>query len=344
MAHDHQQPARCGKHRSGVQRNRLGWNVDHFCDQNSNSFDRCGGGISFDLAEFFNDPDGTGSPGDDLEFYVYDDETTVEDDFYDDFITITPLGVLTYDPMSYMAQTTSNIPDWSLNGVVVYAQDDQESKAYSLKVNFWYGRFRSPLSEPTRATSPLTIRLNSKAKVFLVAWSSLDLLKEMQIELDSSSLRWLMEHAPDGRSTQRYRGLLRRHFRDGRSNLQVRRPDRERRVRLTVSSGDDGGSGMLGIILIVLAVLVLLGAGAFFFIEFEEVVDEDELTADDSAVEEDPYAWAKAKQTPAVPSRKRCAARLLRSRCSSSLSAPGWLWDQASNQWVPDPNYQQPPQ
>ena len=23
---------------------------------------------------------------------------------------------------------------------------------------------------------------------------------------------------------------------------------------------------------------------------------------------------------------------------------PGWLWDQASNQWVPDPNYQQPPQ
>ena len=41
---------------------------------------------------------------------------------------------------------------------------------------------------------------------------------------------------------------------------------------VTVSSGDhgDGGSGMLGIILIVLAVLVLLGAGAFFFIEFEE--------------------------------------------------------------------------
>ena len=93
------------------------WTI--FCDKNSNSFDRCGGGVSFDLAEFFEDPDGTGSPGDDLEFYVYDDDTTVEDDFYDDFITITPLGVLTYDPMSYMAQTTSSIPDWSLNSVVL---------------------------------------------------------------------------------------------------------------------------------------------------------------------------------------------------------------------------------
>ncbi|DAC20393.1 MAG TPA: hypothetical protein D7H91_05835, partial [Candidatus Poseidoniales archaeon] len=82
------------------------------------------------------DPDGTGVPGNDLEFYVFDDDETIEDDFYDDFITITPLGVLTYDPMSYMAQTTASIPDWSLNGVIVYAQDDQESKAFSLRMNF----------------------------------------------------------------------------------------------------------------------------------------------------------------------------------------------------------------
>ena len=143
------------------------------------SFDRCGGGISFDLAEFFNDPDGTGSPGDDLEFYVYDDETTVEDDFYDDFITITPLGVLTYDPMSYMAQTTSNIPDWSLNGVVVYARRPGIQGVLAEGELLGSSRLRSPWNVPTRATSPLTIRLNSKAKVCLVAWSSLDLPKAM---------------------------------------------------------------------------------------------------------------------------------------------------------------------
>ena len=37
------------------------WTI--FCDQNSNSFDKCGGGVSFDLSEFFVDPDGTGVSG-----------------------------------------------------------------------------------------------------------------------------------------------------------------------------------------------------------------------------------------------------------------------------------------
>ncbi|MDP6199854.1 MAG: hypothetical protein QF531_03705, partial [Candidatus Poseidonia sp.] len=118
---------------------------------------------------------------------------------------------------------------------------------------------------------------------------------------------------------------------------------------VTVSSGDDGGSGIVGIILIVLAVLVLLGAGAFFFIEFEEIPDEDELTSDDSAVEEDPYAWAKAKQTPAIPQQEAAAPApatpvAQEAAAPAASQHPGWLWDQASNQWVPDPNYQQPPQ
>ena len=115
---------------------------------------------------------------------------------------------------------------------------------------------------------------------------------------------------------------------------------------IVVSSGDDGGSGMLGIILIVLAVLVLLGAGAFFFIEFEDVIDEDELTGDDAPAEEDPYAWAKAKQTPSLPQQEAAAAApaVQEAAAPAASQHPGWLWDQASNQWVPDPNYQQPPQ
>ena len=119
---------------------------------------------------------------------------------------------------------------------------------------------------------------------------------------------------------------------------------------VTVSSGDDGGSGMVGIILIVLAVLVLLGAAAFFFIEFEEIDDEEDLTGDDSGPEEDPYAWAKAKQTPAIPEQQAAvpvqqAAPVAQEAAAPAASQhPGWLWDQASNQWVPDPNYQQPPQ
>jgi hypothetical protein len=98
---------------------------------------------------------------------------------------------------------------------------------------------------------------------------------------------------------------------------------------------------MLGIILVVIALLVLLGAGAFFFIEFEELPDEDDLTGDDSVEEEDPYAWAKAKQASAAPAE---AVKPAAQAAPAASQHPGWMWDQATNQWVPDPNYQQPPQ
>jgi hypothetical protein len=318
------------------------WTI--FCDANSNSFDRCGGGVTFDLAEFFSDPDGTGVAGNDLEFYVFDDDETIEDDFYDDFITITPLGVLTYDPMSYMAQTTASIPDWSLNSVIVYAQDDQESKAFSLRMNFLV----RAVSFTVERTDTGDITVNDPA--------------EFQGEGLPGSL--VIARFSDGNAKLNSTRVLS----DGSWNMQLNAGQlsgiegssdvifemdgqifkfagqtENAEFAIVVSSGDDGGSGVISIILIVLAVLVLLGAGAFFFIEFEEIPDEDELTGDDSPVEEDPYAWAKAKQTPAIPQEAAAVAPGVEAAAASSQH-PGWLWDQATNQWVPDPNYQQPPQ
>ena len=321
------------------------WTI--FCDENSNSFDRCGGGVSFDLAEFFSDPDGTGSPGNDLEFYVYDDEETIEDDFYDDFITITPMGVLTYDPMSYMAQTTSEIPEWSLNGVVLYAQDDQESKAYSLKVNFLV----RAVSFTVERTDTGDITVNDPANFqgeglpgSLVIARFADGNAKLNSTRVLSDGSWSMDltagqlSGVEGQSDVIFEM-------DGQIFKFAGQTDNAE-FAIVVSSGDDGGSGMLGIILIVLAVLVLLGAGAFFFIEFEDVIDEDELTGDDAPAEEDPYAWAKAKQTPSIPQQEAAApAPAVQEAAAPAASQhPGWLWDQASNQWVPDPNYHQPPQ
>ena len=120
---------------------------------------------------------------------------------------------------------------------------------------------------------------------------------------------------------------------------------------ITVASDSDDGSGILGIVLIVIAVLVLLGAGAFFFIEFEDIPDEDELTGGEAEVEEDPYAWAKAKQTPTLPEQAApvaaapvAAEPVQQAAAPATSQHPGWLWDQESNQWVPDPNYQPPQQ
>ena len=323
------------------------WTI--FCDQNSNSFDRCGGGVSFDLAEFFNDPDGSGSPGDDLEFYIFDNDETIEDDFYDDFITITPLGVLTYDPMSYMAQTTSSIPDWSLNGVVVYAQDDQESKAYSLKVNFLVRAVAFTVDRTD--TGDITVDDPAEFQGEGLP-GSLVIARFAEGNAKLNSTRVLSDGSWNMQLTAGQLSGI-----EGSSDVifemdgqifKFAGQTENAEFAVTVSSGDDGGSGMLGIILIVLAVLVLLGAGAFFFIEFEEVPDEDDLTSDDTAVEEDPYAWAKAKQTPAIPQQEAAApaqaAPVAQEAAPAASQHPGWLWDQASNQWVPDPNYQQPPQ
>ena len=322
------------------------WTI--FCDVNSNSFDRCGGGVTFDLAEFFSDPDGTGVPGNDLEFYVFDDDETIEDDYYDDFITITPLGVLTYDPMSYMAQTTASIPDWSLNGVIVYAQDDQESKAFSLRMNFLV----RAVSFTVERTDTGDITVDDPAEFqgeglpgSLVIARFADGNAKLNSTRVLSDGSWEMQLTAgqlsgiEGSSDVIFEM-------DGQIFKFAGQTDNAE-FAIVVSSGDDGGSGLITIVLIVLAVLVLLGAGAFFFIEFEEIPDEDELTGDDSEVEEDPYAWAKAKQTPAIPEQAAApaqAAPVAEAAAPAASQHPGWLWDQATNQWVPDPNYQQPPQ
>ena len=321
------------------------WTI--FCDENSNSFDRCGGGVSFDLAEFFSDPDGTGVPSNDLEFYVFDDDATIEDDFYDDFITITPLGVLTYDPMSYMAQTTSNIPDWSLNGVVVYAQDDQESKAYSLKVNFL-----------VRAVSFSVERVDSGAITVkdpatfqgegLPGSTVIVRFAEGNAKLNSTRVlsdgTWSMDLTASQLGIEGNSAVI---FEMDGQIYKFAGQTENGEFSISVAGDNAEGSGIFGIVLIVIAVLVLLGAGAFFFIEFEEVPDESELTGEDAAAEEDPYAWAKAKQAPAIP--EPAAAPMVEAAAPVAAAPvasqhPGWLWDEANNQWVPDPNYQQPPQ
>mgnify|MGYP003310277696 FL=1 len=99
------------------------------------------------------------------------------------------------------------------------------------------------------------------------------------------------------------------------------------------------------IALVVIAVLIAVGA---FFFTFEEFDEEEEGYDQSSQVQEDPYAWAKAKQVPAITTQPAAQAVAqpsvvqqtpVQETPQQSSQHPGWLWDAQTNQWVPDPNY-----
>ena len=66
--------------------------------------------------------------------------------------------------------------------------------------------------------------------------------------------------------------------------------------------------------------------------------------------EEDPYAWGR-KEVVELPAEQQQQPQQVAMQQPGQPEAPqasgqhpGWLWDQDSNQWVPDPNYQPPSQ
>ena len=98
----------------------------------------------------------------------------------------------------------------------------------------------------------------------------------------------------------------------------------------------------------VIAALVLLGAIGFFFIELEDIEDEAFETENQQVVEDDPYAWGR-KDVAEIPTAQQPQQVVQQPEvqpeaAQASAQHPGWMWDQESNQWVPDPNYQPPSQ
>tara|TARA_X000001036_G_scaffold169291_1_gene160226 strand:- start:38492 stop:42898 length:4407 start_codon:yes stop_codon:yes gene_type:complete len=321
--------------------NETGWvgSITIFCDIQSNSIDRCGGGASIDLTQFFSDPDGIGETADALEFFILDNEDTLEDDSYQTDIRITSSGIAIYDPMEGKAQTTSEISEWSLNGVMFYAEDVQESKVYAtVKVNFLVRGVafsaervdEGPITPSDPATfrgeglpgSTVNIRFaNGNAKL-----NSTRVLSDGTWEMDLTNSQLGIE------------GNEEVIFEMDGQVFKFAGQTEDGEFSIVVSSGIDEDSSLLTIILVVGAIVVLLGVGAFFFVEFEEIPDISEEEEALLEVAEDPYAWAKAKQTPTIPQQEAAPAEP-EQQVAETSTHPGWIWDQATNQWVPDPNY-----
>jgi hypothetical protein len=112
-------------------------------------------------------------------------------------------------------------------------------------------------------------------------------------------------------------------------------------VSIQVGDLNKGMATWMIVVGILIAVVILGAMFVFFFVEFEEFGEDDmDENQDITSGEDDPYAWAKQAQAevaaPVATPQPTPAPQPV-----ASSQYPGWMWDAASNEWVPDPNHPQ---
>jgi hypothetical protein len=334
--------------------NSTGWSstITLFCDSNPTKLDRCNGGISVDLMDYFSDPDGVeDGKTDGLNFDIYDDPTNLDDDFYGDYLTLSDKGVVSYDP-AFVTGLSNDVSEWSLVGLMFVARDAYDSVAYSYKVNVVVVEVSFSVvrdnSGPLGPDSPAYFSGQGLPNSLVEA--RFDSLKGVRINQTrvNADATWTMEI-----SSSQLSGM------EGTSNIIFEMDDQVYSVpgensnalfQLSVGDGSESNSNVWMIVGAVFGIIVLLGAGMFFFqVEYD---DMDELTemaqAEQEAASADPYAWAKARQEPVgipaaavatTPVAAQTVAAAVQPAAPQASQHPGWIWDSESNNWVPDPNY-----
>lgn len=259
------------------------------------------------------------------------------------YVIIDNEGVARYNPAT--SRTDEDITSWTLEDVRFVVRDTQDSVAYSEGVTFLvvaieFDAQRMNTGESVTSDNPAvfngtglpgsriearTIGSSSFVKSVIVGengiWSMELTLQDMNEA--SNQIKFEM---------------------DGQTFGGTNDPTS---FNVAVGEEDDGG-GLLLIIGLVIAALVLLGAIGFYFIEFEDIDEETFASENEPAFEEDPYAWGRkdAVELPVTQQPQQAVQQQVAQPETPQASGqhPGWLWDQESNQWVPDPNHQPPSQ
>ena len=304
------------------------WQRTHviFCEENSQAPDRCGDGASVELAGWFYDPE-----GEDLSIEVWDDPQTYDDDQCAEQIQIDVNGKATYNPVA-MSFYSPDMAEWSCSGMKFLAKDPHNSKAYSLEVDFVVNAVSFSVqrvgSGNIDVDGTVTFAGTGRPGVEVVARSGLNAMRLGSAQISENG-SWTI----DVPASKLERG----------SNIVVFDYDNERMTEtsysIQVGDADDGSKfgWILWALLLVVIVALLGGVFVFFFVEFEEVDDESLLMSEESQEDEDVYAWGKqAPQEQAAAQPAAHAAAQPAAEPAAQPAYPGWQWDAASNQWIPD--------
>ena len=311
-----------------------------FCVIDSNSENQCGGGAVLDLKQYFSDPD---SSFDQLSIDFLDDQTDPSDDNHQYFITIDSEGFARYDPPT--TQVNEDISSWTIENVRFVVRDVFDESAVSRDVTFFvqaikFDVTRENAGESVSAENPAIFNGTGLpgARIEARSLASETLIKTVLVgETGTWTMELSLQDMNDASNELKF-------SMDGQTFGGSSEPAS---FNVVVGEADDG-SNLFLIIGIIVGALLLLGGVGYFFLEFEEIEDEGFATQE---VEEevDPYAWGK-KEVVAIPQAAATVASqpvaVAQQPAAPQASAqhPGWMWDQETNQWVPDPNYQPPGQ
>ena len=306
-----------------------------FCVVGSTSENQCGGGAALDLKQYFSDPDSSFSS---LSIDFLDDQTDPSDDNHPYFITIDSEGFARYDPA--ISQSNEDISSWTIENVRFVVRDTFDESAVSRDVTFFvqaieFDVTRDDPSEAVTATNPATFSGTGLpgARIEARSVASESLIKTVVVgETGAWTMELSLQDMNDASNNLKF-------LMDGQTFGGSSEP-----ASFKVSVGEeDSGSNLFMIVGIIVGALILLGGIGYFFIEFEDIEDEGFATSESLEEEVDPYAWGK-KDVVELPEQQPAAVPIQSVQPQASAQHPGWLWDQESNQWVPDPNYQPPNQ